>query len=168
MTEFGKRLELARKAKAYSKGAILKAAYNTTSGMYSQWLNGSKPDYKKMLAIAELLKVDVDWLENGRGNMLKKPTVESAKRENFVNIRKLKKDSNCLTIVNDDRLTLKIDSLDASDFNTLVKIINTYLIANPSEKELLSGIANVIYSEPKNKTNIRDKNNAADEQEFNS
>lgn len=71
MTPFGERLEKARARKNCNKGDILKAAYNTSSGMYSQWLNGAMPEYKKLMAIADFLGVNIDWLEKGQGTMIK-------------------------------------------------------------------------------------------------
>lgn len=98
METIGERIESRRVELGLNKKTIYLAA-NASSGMYPQWVSGSVPSYKKLMAIAEVLRVNVDWLETGKG-----------KKELLSNVRQIRGNYG----LSEDKINLPLLNVQAS------------------------------------------------------
>lgn len=73
MSELGNRIKSARAARDMSQGQLAKAAGNLAYQTIQDLENGKSKGSKHILAIAQALGVDADWLQYGRGSQSAQP-----------------------------------------------------------------------------------------------
>jgi len=90
VSNIGARIEAERQALGLSKTDVWKGA-GVSSGMYSQWMNGSEPKGITLVLLAKILNVNEKWLATGKGE--KHPGAASSQTEldedEFVPIRRV-------------------------------------------------------------------------------
>ncbi|HWU35444.1 MAG TPA: S24 family peptidase [Methylovorus sp.] len=90
VSNIGARIEAERQALGLSKTDVWKGA-GVSSGMYSQWMNGSEPKGLTLVLLAKLLNVNEKWLATGKGE--KHPGAGASSNEldedEFVPIRRV-------------------------------------------------------------------------------
>lgn len=89
MKTIGQRIEEVRIERSLSKTDVWKGA-GLSSGVYAQWLAGSKLSAESLLKVASLLGVDPHWLETGKGQKERRGAIDLEHHPEYSAIKRVR------------------------------------------------------------------------------